>query len=248
MIDDATLMAYVDGELDSGRSREVERALAQSPELAARLAVHRAVRRRVAGGRSGAVVEPIRGRPMSLVARPNSSERPEVVDLAAVRRQRRPAAPRQAPGTAGLLAATGLAAGLIIGFGGAALRPAPAVATQGGALVAQGNLARTLEDQLVADQSRTQAIQVGFTIRAGDGRYCRTFLDRPARLAGLACRAGMRWTVPLAAAAGGAERAGASRGVGDQIPAPVLAAAQAMASGPALDAPAEAAARELGWR
>lgn len=248
MIDDATLMAYVDGELDPGRSREVEEELAQSPELAARLALHRAVRKRVAGGWSGALVEPVPGRLMTLVAGANSNERPEVIDLAAVRRLRRKAAMRPAAGSAGLLAAAWLAAGLVIGFGGAVLRPAPAVAIQGGALVAQGGLARALEGQLVADQSRTQAIRIGFTIRADDGRYCRTFLDRPARLAGLACRRGARWTVPLAAAVGGAGRAGAYRVAGDEIPPSVLSAASAMTSEPALDAPAEGAARELGWR
>jgi hypothetical protein len=248
MIDEATLMAYVDGELDAGRSREVERALARSPELTARLAVHRAVRKRVAGAWSGALVEPVPGRLMAVVAGAKSSEPPEVVDLAAVRRQRQRAVARPAPGPAGLLAAACLAVGLVIGFAGSALGPAPAVATRGGALVAQDGLARALENQLVADQSQTQAIHIGFTIRAQDGRYCRTFLDRRARLAGLACRTGGRWTVPLAAATGGPERAGAYRVAGGEIPAPVLTAAQAMASGPALDAPAESAARELGWR
>jgi hypothetical protein len=248
MIDDATLMAYVDGELDAGRSREVEEALARSPELATRLATHRAVRKRVAGAWSSTLVEPVPGHLMAIVAGAKADATPEVVDLAAVRRQRRQAATRPAPASAGLLAAACLAAGLVIGFGGAALRPVPAVATQGGVLVAQGGLARALDNQLVADQSPGQAIRIGFTIRADDGRYCRTFVDRPARLAGLACRRGARWTVPLAAAVSGGERAGGYRVAADEIPAPVLAAAQAMASSPALDRPSEAAARELGWR
>jgi hypothetical protein len=161
---------------------------------------------------------------------------------------RRQATAKPAPGSAGLLAAACLAAGLVIGFSGAILGPAPSVVTRGGALVAEDGLARALENQLVADQSRTQAIRIGFTIRADDGRYCRTFLDRRARLAGLACRTGNRWTVPLAAAVGGAEHAGAYRVAADEIPPPVLAAAQAMTSAPALDGPREAAARELGWR
>ncbi|HEY2049991.1 MAG TPA: hypothetical protein VGH03_11640 [Caulobacteraceae bacterium] len=248
MIDDATLMAYVDGELDAGRSREVEQALARSPELSARLAAHQAVRKRVVGGWPGAMIGPAPGRRMAVVAGGKPDRPPEVVDLAAVRRQRRQVALRPAPGSAGLLAATCLSAGLVLGFGGAILGPAPTIVTRGGALVAEDGLARALESQLVADQSRTQPIRIGFTIRAGDGRYCRTFLDRRSRLSGLACRTGGRWTVPMAAAVGGTKHAGAYKVASDEIPAPVLAQAQAMASGPSLDAPAEAAARELGWR
>jgi hypothetical protein len=247
MIDDATLMAYVDGELDARRLREVEQALARSPELSARLAAHQAVRKRVVGGWSSNLVA-APGRRMTVVDGARSSERPGVVDLAAVRRQRAQAEARPAPGSAGLLAAACLAAGLVLGFGGAILGPAPAVVTRGGALMAEDGLARALDNQLVADQSRTQAVRIGFTIRAGDGRYCRTFLDRRSRLAGLACRAGSRWTVPLAASARGRARVGAYQVAEDEFPAPVIAQAQAMASGPALDPPAEAAARELGWR
>src|ERR1700739_761528 len=100
MIDDATLMAYADGELDVGRSREVEQALAQSPQLSARLAVHRAVRKRVAGAWSSVLVEPVPGRLMAVVEGAKSNERPEVVNLSAVRRLRRQAAARAAPGSA----------------------------------------------------------------------------------------------------------------------------------------------------
>jgi hypothetical protein len=248
MIDDATLMAYADGELDVGRMREVEQALAASPELTARLAVHLAMRKRAVGASPSVMALPARGRLMTVVNGAKAERPPEVVDLAAVRRQRRQAAARPAPGSAGLLAATCLAAGLVIGFGGAVLRSAPAVATQGGDLVAQDGLARALDNQLVAEQSPGQAIRIGYTIRSDDGRYCRTFVDRPAQLAGLACRKGARWTVPLAATASGSGRASAHKVTAEEIPRPVLAAAQAMTSAPALDAPTEAAARELGWR
>lgn len=249
MIDDATLMAYVEGELDARRSREVEKALARSPELNARVAAHRAVRRRVAGAAwPGAVVEPAPGRLLGVVDGAKPDTAPEVVDLAAVRRQRRREASRPTAGSAGLLAATCLAAGLVIGFWGSGLRPAPAVATEGGALMAQDGLARALDQQLVAEQSPSQAIRIGFTIRTDDGRYCRTFVDRRVHLAGLACRRGARWTVPLAAATNGGERVGPGRFAGDRTPPAVLAAAQSMSTAPVLDAPAEAAARELGWR
>jgi hypothetical protein len=248
MIDDATLMAYADGELDAGRSREVEQALAASPELAGRLAVHRAVRKRVVGASPSVMAVPVRGRLMTVVNGAKAERPSEVVDLAAVRRQRRQAAARPAPGSAGLMAAACLAAGLVIGFGGSGLRHSPALATQGGDLVAQDGLARALDNQLVAEQSPSQAIRIGYTIRSNDGRYCRTFVDRPARLAGLACRKGARWTVPLAAAASGAGRAHPYRVAANEIPPPVVAAAQAMTSAPALDGPTEAAARELGWR
>jgi hypothetical protein len=248
MIDEVTLMAYADGELDADRRRVVEQELGASPALAARLASQIALRKRVAGAWSGVLAEPTPERLRLVVTGAPAVREPEVVDLGAVRRQRRRAASRPAPGAAGLMAAACLAAGLVIGFGGASLRSPSVLAARGGALVAQDGLARALNTQLVAAQSPTQPIRIGFTVRGDDGRYCRTFVDRPARLAGLACRTGDRWTVPVAAAVGGSGPAGAYRVAGDEIPAPVLDAAQAVTSAPALDAPAELAARELGWR
>jgi hypothetical protein len=251
MIDDAMLMAYVDGELDEADRLEVERQCAADPKLAARLARHVALRGRVAAAWSGALAEPVPERLAALVAKAPSPQPAQVVDLAAVRRARRaPAAPRPSWSPGGVLAAACLAAGLVIGFRGAdILRPAAPVVSHGGALLAQGTLARALDGQLVAAQAPTQPIRIGFTVRAQDGRYCRTFLDHPARLAGLACRGPAAWTVQMAQAVGAdVHGGGAYRTAADDLPASVLSAAQAITDSPALDAPAESAARARGWR
>jgi hypothetical protein len=84
-------------------------------------------------------------------------------------------------------------------------------------------------------------------VRARDGRYCRTFIDAPARTAGLACRGEGAWVVHVAAAAAYPGGEGTYRTAADDTPAAVLDAAQAIAAGPPLDSRGEAAGLAARW-
>ena len=83
------------------------------------------------------------------------------------------------------------------------------------------------------------------TFAATDGALCRSFIAGSA--AGLACRSGDQWKLAvLAEAEKGAS--GDDRQAGSAMPAAVLEAIDARIAGPALDAQAEKAAQQRGWR
>jgi hypothetical protein len=130
-----------------------------------------------------------------------------------------------------------MAACLVVGVGvGRMTLSAPLV---GDDMRARGALASALDEGLAsAPEGR---VRLGLTF-ASAGGYCRTFQSRDS--AGLACREGGAWTVEaLAPFEGGGEFRTASA-----MPPAVAAALDARMTGEALDALAERAARDRGWR
>ena len=231
-IDDAMLMAYADGELDPAARAEVEAAIAADPALQARVAAHRELRAMVSGAYAGVADEPVPDR-LAAMLRPTA----EVVDFAAAkaRRETPAAAPRRWPQWTAIAATlvVGVLAGRMIDLG-----PSASIIARDGTLVAQGELARTLDTQLAGGE-------VGLSFRNREGDHCRTF--NADGLAGVACRDGDRWGVQMALATAPAA-AGDYRMAGSDTPPEVLRAVEAMIDGEPLDAAAEAAARAQGWR
>jgi hypothetical protein len=119
------------------------------------------------------------------------------------------------------------------------------VAANGGALVARGQLAAALDQQLASDQRREEPVQIGLTFKARDGNYCRSFTLRDAKTSGLACRGGGEWQI--AATAATEIPAGQVQQAGSALPAAILSAVEARMTGDALDAAGEENARLGGW-
>jgi anti-sigma factor RsiW len=253
---DETLMAYADGELAEPALSEVERAVRTDPAVAARVAQHQALRADVFAAFAGIADEPV---PPRLVA---AALPGKVADLSAVRAARAGAAHHAAasqtagqaqrgrwswPEWGGMAAA--LAMGVLVGSvalgGGAAREGAAAIAVAGadGALVAQGPLAVALSQQLAGTKGGT--VDIGVSFAATDGALCRSFTMRQS--AGLACRSGEQWKlVMMTEPAKG--QTGAYRQAGSAMPSAVLDAIDARIAGAALDAQAEQAARQRGWK
>lgn len=232
MIDEAKLMAFADGELDGAEREDIARAVAADPALQARVEAHRRLSGRLAGAYAGVLEESVPER-LRAAAQAASPREAEVVDLSARR------AARWSVREWGAMAAS-LAGGLIIGFG-AMRAEAPLIAVTGEGMTAQGALARALDTQLAADEAG--AVRIGLSFRAEDGGYCRTFELTARATAGLACRGDGGWSVAMTAAQpnqGELRMAGA--------PTEILAAVDARIAGEPLDAEAEAAARDAGWR
>lgn len=229
-ISDETLIAFVDGELDSAERAHVEAALAQDETLRARLAAHQRLRVRLSAAFDGALDEAVPDRLRQALETPRAPA--SVIDLAARR------GAKWSVREWGAMAAS-VAAGLVLGVGIMG-RPAPMIAAESGGLVARGALAQALDTQLAADEAG--AVRIGLSFRAQDGAYCRTFDLTEAQTSGFACRGGEGWSVAMTAAnpTGEVRMAGAA---GE-----VLAAVDAMMEGDPLDAEAEARAREAGWR
>jgi hypothetical protein len=189
----------------------------------------KAERRRLSAAFDGVLNEPVPDRLKALLAEPA----PQVVDLGAVRAQRR--------GMSNWAAWGGMAATLVLGtLIGTRLAPSSGVDDR---LVASGAIAQALNQQLASTPGGAVAVQVSF--KARDGRWCRSFSTSAS--AGLACReADGAWAlqqVAAVSASGGGMRQAAS-----SLPPSVLAAVDAAMAGEALNAEQEKAARDAGWK
>lgn len=242
---DDILIAYADGELDEASRRAVELAMRHDPSLAARVRRHQALRRDVYGTVHPVLEEVV---PQRLNGAGRSGK---VVHLDSVRAARTPALPppprRWSWPEWGALTAT-----LVLGMGGGALAmrafdaPAqpPQLALANGVLSARGVLDQALTQQLASAGPRQAQVRVGLSFRARDGNYCRVFMLP--KSAGLACRSGTGWRVPVLAedsnTVGGVYHMG-----GSALPEAVLDAIDQRIAGKALDIGEEQAARDKGW-
>lgn len=242
---DEMLMAYADGELDLVARAEIEAAMATDPEIARIVERHRALRQRVQAAYGEVLDEPLPAQLASLVAPPVAAP---VIDLAARRAAQTAAAPAAAQRRMVLPPWSALAAAVTLGFFVALFvlhGPEPLYEESAAGLVARGELSFALTGQLASDAG-AGTVRVGVSFRDRGGGYCRTFrLQRQAPVAGLACRAGEEWKLQVLAAA--APEEGELRGAA-AMPIVVLQAVDAAIDGEPLDAEAETAARDAGWR
>lgn len=229
--DPATVAAFVDGELDDLTARRIEREAETDAALAAEIARHRALKSQLAAHFAPIAEEPVPDRLSALLAVHDTID----TSLAARREAKRP---RFAAMHWGAIAAS-LALGLTIGL--KPWMPAADVASERGALVASGPLARALDTQLASNQPQDAAVRIGLSFRDRGGRYCRSF--ESGALAGIGCRDGGRWQLERTVRGeGAADYRQASSG---ELAA--MAAAMMAAEGP-LDADTEREARDGGWK
>lgn len=240
-VTDEMLMAYADGELDAPARAELERAIAADAALAGRLQAQMALRARLQAAFAPELDEPVPER-LRQAARPPTPG--TVVDLAAQRAARRTAPPADAWWRWGGLAASVLL-GVLIGRLWPAAGPAGEFAEQDGRLVARGAVAQALSTQRAAAPAAAAAVAVQLSFVDQAGAYCRTFST--ASVAGLACRSGDDWNVQLLAEAEPAS-AGTLRQAASALPPAVLGAVDQRMAGRPLDAQAEQAALQRGWR
>ena len=234
-IDPETLAAYADGELNPIEAARVERAVADDPALAAQLAAHRALADTLTRHYAPIAAQSVPDRLTALLTRDAN-----VIDLAQARAARTAAPSRyRIPVWA---AGGAMAASLIVGLGlGMRIPDGAPMTMRGGTLVAQGNLNRALDTQLASVRGEG-GVRILLSFRQADGSVCRGFEGQGA--AGIACRSGGEWVLRrVQSAAPEANRAYRQAGSAE-----VLAAAQDMAAGGALDAAAEQAARDGGWK
>jgi hypothetical protein len=224
-ISDETLMTYADGELDAAAREAVESAMREDPQIAARIARHRALRLRVQTAYAAELSEDV---PRRLLTAAKG---------AAHRRRWR---------TAGSLAAS-VVIGVGVGFLIWGRAGAPFVRGTSGELLARGPLAQALSSQLMAEQSSRSDVLIGLSFLAKSGDYCRTFaLTAAVPQSGLACRRGEGWQVQ-ALVQGSSGSSSDYRTAGSSMPAAILTLVESQISGEALDAAGEKAARRRDW-
>jgi hypothetical protein len=252
-ISDETLMAYADGELDAAARAAVESAMREDPQIEKRVAAHRILRRKVQAAYSAELSEGIPERLLTAARGATGTRGSKVVNLqdarAAMELSKSHARPPLRPQwrTAGTIAAS-LIAGVGLGFFMWGHTESPLMRSAGGALVARGQLARALSNQLAADQSRSSAVQIGVSFRAKSGDYCRTFaLSGAVSPSGLACRQGEEWQVQDLTQEPGPVGDAQYRTAGSAMSAPILKSVEEHIAGEPLDQSGERAARQRGW-
>jgi hypothetical protein len=252
-ISDETLMAFVDGELDEPAQAAVESAIREEPEVAERVAQHRALRQRVQLAYAAELSEPVPARLIDAARGSAATHETKIINF----HDSRVANPSTARGARSprrwWRPIGSMAASLIIGLGlGYVMwqRAEPLRQGAGGALMAQGKLAQALSGQLAADQSPRASIQIGVSFLAKSGEYCRMFsLAGSAPSSGVACRHGQDWRIQaLVQATGGASGASEYRPAGSGLPPVLLQYVEQQIVGDALDRAAEQSALRKGWR
>lgn len=226
-IDEAMLIALVDGELDEVNRRRVERAVADNPALAERLAQHRAIRESLSGHYAPVAEEPVPDRFRALL-----TESETVVPMT------RPVRRWGGWAMGGAIAAS-LVLGLAVGrFSGGETGP---IGMQGGTLMAQGELARALDGQLASAQDGA-TVRMELSFRRKGGGWCRSF---DGAVAGVACRQDDGWQVQqiLPGMTQGSDYRQAS-----SADARLMATVDALIDGAPVDAAGEKAAQAKGWR
>lgn len=225
------LAAFADGELTGERAARVAAAVDADPTLASEVEAHRALRARLADHYAPVAAAPVPDRFTALLREPQDAG---VVDFAEARERR--AARRGIPRW-GWMAGPALAASLALVL----LLPGSG---DDGTAYADPQLAGILENRLVAEQAPGADTRVLLSFRARGGEFCRVFSGEGG--GGIACRDADGWR--LEAAGEGSAGATTDYRMAGASDADLLARAQEMAQGPALDATAEAEAKADGWR
>ncbi|HUQ08988.1 MAG TPA: hypothetical protein VM146_01640 [Steroidobacteraceae bacterium] len=248
--DEETLMAYADGELDAASRAEIAAAIEQDPELAGRVAKHRALRTEVAGALSSVIDQSVperlraaaRGPLSAAPPAPEARPRGNVVQFPS-RGSHAPGAPWRAREWTAMAAS--LVLGGLIGWHFMA-RSTGDVTSRGGALVARGELAEALDKQLASDQANDASVRIGLSFKSKDGSYCRSFVSRASSAAGLACRKDSDWQLAFTEAID--PEAGGVRQAASELSPSLLKAVEARMAGDTLDANGERTARDAAWQ
>lgn len=240
-IDPEMLAAYADGELGPEDVALVEAAIAADPALAEEVAAHRALRTTLS-----AHFAPILNMPVPDRLTAALTPRDNVVNLAEVRKRKaQEDAPERPPLWKGWIMGGALAASLALGLViGGQTDPGSDVITRDGQLMASGVLDKALTKQLASAQEGAAA-QILVSFKAKDGRYCRGFAQ--GAMMGIACHTGNGWSIERSQAIGTKDAQGGYRQAGS-AGRDLMAAAQNMAAGDALDAQGEKIARAAGWQ
>ena len=238
-----TLMAYADNELDAQTRTAVEAAMAADPEIARRVAQHKALRGKVRLAFDNVIDEPTPQRLISAAhGAPAVRREGNVIPLR-----------RKAPQRRGVPLWASIAASLVIGIiiGQAMLHSSGSttITSRDGQLLASGVLAHALSAQLASAQTDQNPVQIGVSFKSKAGDYCRTFtVHESTTLAGMACHQHDDWHVQvLAQTTPAAQSGGPYRQAASEIPKSVLQSVDDNIAGDPLDAHAEAAAREKSW-
>jgi hypothetical protein len=244
---DEILMAYADGEVDADTRRRIEAAMVSDPEIAERVARHRALRMDLGAAFGGVLDEPVPSRLLEAAnSTPAETRSATVTDLNAARAAKSGAPAARAwswPQWAAIAAS--LVIGVLAGRSEWRGSQSNMFATTSTGILATGALSAALDDQLSGSAATGDSVQIGLSFRSKGGGFCRSFTAAGA--AGFACHEDSQWRVRALNEAGTHAAGGEYRMAGSELPQAVLSAIDDVMEGEALDRQQELEARERGW-
>ncbi len=253
-VSDETLMLYADGELDSGARAAVENAIAGDATLAARVARYRAERDRLRAAYAPILEEVVPARLLGAIESAPPPRTTTAVDLTGRRAAR---SMRQRVRDWSWPEWGAIAASLLIGLLVTQLQSSRVdsslVRLGPEGMVAGRTLETALSKQLASAQSPDAPIHVGVTFENASGQLCRTFTAQGApSWSGLACFATGEWRLGMAIenppGSAAQSASNTTRMASSEMPPALLRAVTDQIRGEPLDADAERAARDRGWR
>jgi hypothetical protein len=241
-----TLDAHVDGELAPEEMTRVAAVLAERADLKSYIDSQLELRNRLSDSFAAVMAEPV---PDRLQETLRASATPRRLDAASWRAR----IGAYLSWHIAVPAAAALAFGLIVGV--AIERPAPAElpfvrSSQNGQVIAQGELAGALSEQLASSDQHDQRARIGISFRSRNGLDCRTFewLGATTAADGVACHTGTDWAVAaLATTARTGNDQAAYQMAGAGMPDTIRSTVNKMIAGAPFDATAERAARADHW-
>ena len=257
-VNDETLMAFADGELDAAQRAQIEHTLQTNPAMRQRVNAITQQRARVGAAFAAVLHEPVPDRltrllqtpPVAVTANPTAPMAPSaaVVNLADARQARTERTRlRYMPSWAQL---GGMAASIMLGVllgarfvGGGGIDPA--MGLNQGQLVTGGVIDKALSMQLASEPVAGASVAVQLSFVDKSGNYCRTFSTTA--MAGLACQQAGQWVVQQAAALD-TQPTGEVRQAATALPPALLDAVDKRMANGTLDSAAERAARNRGWQ
>jgi hypothetical protein len=248
-IDDETLQAYVDGELDAAGVARIDAALAHDAVLARRVRQARVLREQVRAAFDPILDEPIPAHLSALLQPGAPSMATTVTPRAAPADRRASSSARHRMTRRWFVPSAALAASVaMLAFGLWWHSGNDLVRVQAGQSFATGDLSTALDQALASEPRRGSTVVIGLSFRTADGHVCRTFVHYPKpTIAGLACHNVNGWSLPVLSTA--VEPAGGElRQAASALPPEVQAAVDARLRGDVFDAQQERAARDAGWR
>lgn len=229
-IDEARIIAWIDGELAPAEAAEIESVVAQDAALTALADRHRRLKARFASAFGPLAAE-------SAEIRPSAA----VISLAEARAERdaRAALASRPASVSRWGWPTAVAASLLLGILVGHQAHAPAgLADRVGALALNQPIATALDTQLSGDAG---PIRIALSFHDQKGGYCRSFTGTS--LSGVACRTGSAWTLRYGAPGQTATSAYRTAGIDSEM----MSAIDAMIAGSPLDRAQEARARDTKW-
>lgn len=234
-----TLDAFIDGELTPEEMTRFAAILAERAELKAYVDAQITLRNRLSDSFAPLMAEPIPDRLQHALRASTPSWRARIGEYLSL--------------NVAVPAAASLAFGLIIGIAieRSAQTSLPFVrSSSSGELLAQGELAGALSEQLASSDQRGQRVRIGISFRNRNGLDCRTFewLGTTTASSGVACHTRGDWAVAaLAATMRPANDRSPYQMAGAAMPDAIRNTVNDMIAGAPYDAAAERAARAARW-